>query len=501
MKKNGAFDRLCSALVLLTVISVSAPPVCFIMDSFVGGAMHFMLAASAVSVIFGYVMQILYARIRHIKRPVDTDMSYERLSGGFELSKAFPALVCDIIPAFAAYYGAKAYMEWRLRTGLDKYIDPNSLMPFISFAIVFVLAIIGTVIWFFPSHRVISVKSVIPVTALMVIWSIVPGIYFTYPDGYGTLILFCFAVCILSYIFVLGQNSLARNRVASRGGTVTSEQRTRILGYTSAVILLVVFIFGIAVTVYTGISVIFRSALYFAIGNASGTPGSVGNGGTDSVLSEPDAGSFRKVVFEKSDLFGTGGTASVVLFIIFIILITAAILFLILRMRFDVVKSVTGFFAKLIEGIKSFIREIVWAGKHMYAAESEIEYTETKQKLQVFEERAVEPEHGTGKRAFYRLFKRRLERCPDNSERLCYAYSVLVGVWKKGSYGIMDSDTPREILEKLGGDAPAGPDSEAITHVYELLRYADEKTDNSETEALLEIVCECIKKYYVLTDE
>ena len=170
-------------------------------------------------------------------------------------------------------------------------------------------------------------------------------------------------------------------------------------------------------------------------------------------------------------------------------------------MRFDVVKSVTGFFAKLIEGIKSFIHEIAWAGKHMYAAESEIEYTETKQKLQVFEERAVEPGYGTGKRAFYRLFKRRLERCPDNSERLCYAYSVLVGLWKKGSYGIMDSDTPREILEKLGGDAPAESDAEAITRVYELVRYADEKTDNSETEALLEFVCECIKKYYVLTDE
>ena len=96
----------------------------------------------------------------------------------------------------------------------------------------------------------------------------------------------------------MGQNSLARNRVASRGGTVTSEQRTRILGYTSAVILLVVFIFSIAVTVYTGISVIFRSALYFAIGNASGTSGSVGIVGTDSVLFEPDDGSFGKVVFE-----------------------------------------------------------------------------------------------------------------------------------------------------------------------------------------------------------
>ena len=496
MKKNGAFDRLCSALVLLTVISLSAPPVCFIMDSFVGGAMHFMFAASSVSVIFGYVMQTLYARIRHIKRPVDTDMSYERFSGGFELSKAFPALVCDIIPAAAAYWGANAYMEWRLRTGLDKYIDPNSIMPFVSFALAFVLAVLGTVIWFFPPHRVISVKSVIPVTALMVIWSVVPGIYFTYPDGYGTLLLICFAVCIPSYILVMGQNSLARNRVASRGGTVTPEQRTRILGYTAAVIILLILVFGVAVTVYTGISVVFRSALYFAMGNTAGASGSVGNNMTDSVLSEPDAGSFRQIVFEKSDLFGTGGTASVVLFVIFIILIAAVILFLILRMRFDVVKAVVGFFAKLIEGIKSFVREIAWAGKHMYATDSEIEYTETKQKLQIFEERAVEPEQGTGKRAFYRLFKRRLERCSDNSERLCYAYSVLVGVWKNGGYGIMDSDTPREILEKLGEDAPAESDAEAITRVYEVVRYADKKTDDAETEMLLGIVCECIKKYY-----
>lgn len=48
MKKNGVFDRLCGVLVILTVISVSAPPVCFIMDSFVGGAMYFMFAVVAV---------------------------------------------------------------------------------------------------------------------------------------------------------------------------------------------------------------------------------------------------------------------------------------------------------------------------------------------------------------------------------------------------------------------------------------------------------------------
>lgn len=495
MIKNGAFDRLCSALVLVAVISVSAPPVCLIMNSFAGVTMYLPLFATAAAVIFGYAAQALYANVRHIKKPVDTDMSYERISGCFKLSKAVPALLCDFIPAAAAYYGAKAYMEWRLRAGLDKYIDPNSLMPQIFFAVSFVLAAIGTVMWFFPPHRVISLKNIIPVIALMVIWNVVPGIYFTYPDGYGSLLLLCFSVCILACAFVFGQSALVRNRVTARGGAVTPGQRMRIAGYTAAVILLAVLIFGFTATVYTGISVIFRWLVYIAVGNASGASD---NGGYGESSGESGAyvHDFAHAVFEKSDLFGTGGAASVALFVIFLVLVAGVILYFILRLRFNVFRVLTGFFSKLIDSILAFIREVIWAGKHMYSSVSEIEYTETKQRLQVFEDTSSEPEYAAGKRVFYRDFKRRIERCADNGERLCYAYSVLVGVWRKCGYGILYSDTPREILEKLGEDTSEEVDAEKLTRIYELIRYADQRADDGETGILLGTVCDCIRKYY-----
>lgn len=94
----------------------------------------------------------------------------------------------------------------------------------------------------------------------------------------------------------------------------------------------------------------------------------------------------------------------------------------------------------------------------------------------------------------YKAFLARLGRLKTYDEQLCYAYAVLIRMYKKMNVNLKLSDTPREIDEKVKR-ALSGNEIDQITADFESVKYAEiEKTD-VEAQIILTNICNAVKRY------
>ena len=94
----------------------------------------------------------------------------------------------------------------------------------------------------------------------------------------------------------------------------------------------------------------------------------------------------------------------------------------------------------------------------------------------------------------YRLFLTRLGRMRDYGEQLCYAYAVLIRMYKKLNIALKNSDTPRE-MEKKVKNALSDEEISKITADFESVRYAEREPDDAEAAAILSVICNAVKRY------
>ena len=94
----------------------------------------------------------------------------------------------------------------------------------------------------------------------------------------------------------------------------------------------------------------------------------------------------------------------------------------------------------------------------------------------------------------YRLFLQRLGRLRTYDEQLCYAYAVLLRMYKKMNIPLKISDTPRENKTKVA-HALAVSEIEQITADFESVRYAGHTPDDGEAARILGDICAVIKRY------
>ena len=94
----------------------------------------------------------------------------------------------------------------------------------------------------------------------------------------------------------------------------------------------------------------------------------------------------------------------------------------------------------------------------------------------------------------YRLFLQRLGRLRTYDEQLCYAYAVLLRMYKKMNIPLKISDTPRENEAKVS-HALAVSEIEKITADFEAVRYAGHTPDDAEASRILGDICAVIKRY------
>ena len=94
----------------------------------------------------------------------------------------------------------------------------------------------------------------------------------------------------------------------------------------------------------------------------------------------------------------------------------------------------------------------------------------------------------------YRLFLTRLGRLKTYDEQLCYAYAVLLKMYRKMNVALKTSDTPRQVQGKVER-ALTQTEIEQITKDFERVRYASEEPDDTEAAVILNNICSTVKRY------
>ena len=94
----------------------------------------------------------------------------------------------------------------------------------------------------------------------------------------------------------------------------------------------------------------------------------------------------------------------------------------------------------------------------------------------------------------YKTFIRELGRLRDYDSQLCYAYSVLLKMYKKMNIALKQSDTPRQVEKKVER-AVEKADIDRITADFEKVRYAEAHVSDSEAAEILGNICAEVKRY------
>jgi hypothetical protein len=94
----------------------------------------------------------------------------------------------------------------------------------------------------------------------------------------------------------------------------------------------------------------------------------------------------------------------------------------------------------------------------------------------------------------YRAFMTRLGKLKTYDEQLCYAYAVLIRMYKKMNISIKHSDTPRE-TEKKVKNALSDAEISKITADFEAVRYAEQDPGEAEAAEILSNICNAVKRY------
>jgi hypothetical protein len=94
----------------------------------------------------------------------------------------------------------------------------------------------------------------------------------------------------------------------------------------------------------------------------------------------------------------------------------------------------------------------------------------------------------------YKLFLQRLGKLKTYDEQLCYAYVMLIRMYKKMNIPLKLSDTPREMEQKVSR-ALTENEIQQITKDFESIHYAEVQKNDAEAAAILNNLCATIKRY------
>ena len=94
----------------------------------------------------------------------------------------------------------------------------------------------------------------------------------------------------------------------------------------------------------------------------------------------------------------------------------------------------------------------------------------------------------------YRTFLSRLGKLKNYDEQLCYAYAVLLRMYRQMNIALKVSDTPREVKRKVIR-ALSEEEIAHITEGFEAIRYAEKQPSDAEASAILSEICSAVKRY------
>ncbi len=477
------FKKFYKILSVIAVVSVIVPIIYVFLYRFIPQEYIFLLyGVSVLLICIGYAMQAFYGAVmssRHnIRDGYEDESGYESTSNPFKPLYAVGPIVVAALVGFA-FFGIVDRLLYMLYVNGGMIYDSHSLYPYIGMLAAFALVLSGIVLWFYPPHRIISLRSMFAYFGVMGV-AYAASVMMSVPTTVLSLSLIVFFAC--SFI-VLNQTHIRRG-VTGTVTAISDDGKFYNLKLMIVASVVVVFVLIIFFAVFTGVGFILKFVFtYIAVKMLNGSAES-----EDQYYDEEQAAvDFSDVMFDRQPM------GDQFFIILFILLFIGAIVFFIFRGS-SAVKN-------LIEKIKEWIRELFmffmnareYRGIGQSLSREYANYTDETISLQDAAIRAYNPK-AVEKRS-YREFIAYLNSLPTATDQIRYAYVTMLSVFHSLGYGIKRSETPRETKIRVKSRS-AGHDLDAVTSAIESVDYIEVEPSEKECDRAVQEMCRIIRNNF-----
>ncbi len=483
---NKIFDKIFNLISLMAVATMTVPIALMMLNGTFPASSYMLPAITISSTFFGYIIQSMVSKAANKRASKDGFESItEGVLAGFSLKYAGIPITLFFILSILAGFIFNAYMQFLLDNWIIEY---HSLVYTIMMVfLVFISAFAGCVIWFYPIERLANIYLLLLSFAIYVIEFALT--YLTaLPETNSVFILgLAFAVFLVCMLIVFNQNSLQKKYRGSVVSVMTPSARMYNLFLVFMLFVILLAVLSVTYVIASAIYIIARITVYYiAYRMFYGYTAPQTEYRDYYVLDgEEAANMFMKNAVSQDD--------KILLSYFFVGTLTLAAIIVGLR---------TGILQKMYKAVRAWIIDFfttIFIGKDFIkisfdpnSVDEIYNYKDEKKKLQNADIRDFEKMAASTDT--YKLFLQRLGRLKTYDEQLCYAYTMLIKIYKKMNINLKLSDTPREVEKKVI-HAVSSNEIDRITSDFESVRYAEDEKNDEEASAILNNICNTIKRY------
>lgn len=487
MNLNQFFNRIFNLVSLIAVAMMMVPFALMLLNGTFPQSSLILTAVAIVSTVFGYIVQNAVSKAAHKTASTDGFGSFsEGILEGFSLKYAGVPITIFIVLSVPVLFIHNAIMQAMCDAGIITY---NTIIYAILMAVIFLVsAIMGCVIWFYPLERLANIYILLASAVIFFIEFALALV--TSQPGTNTLTVlgFAFAVYLVCMMIIFNQNSLQQKYRGSVVSVMTPSARMYNLFLVFILFLCLLAVFAVTYVTLSGLYLLGRIVLIYVMYKFFY--------GVTNPESEYDEYSYLEGdeaadLFMKNAMMDEGDRVLLSYFFAGGLTLIAVIVGLrtgVLQKAFRAAKAwLIDFFTTIFIG-----SDIFRTSFDPNAVGGMYNYKDEKKKLQTADiSDFVELADATDN---YKLFLQRLGKLKTYDEQLCYAYVMLVRMYKKMNIPLKLSDTPREVEKKVSR-ALTQEEIEQITRDFESIHYAEVQKSDAEAAAILNNLCTTIKRY------
>lgn len=487
MNLNPFFNRIFNLVSLIAVAMMMVPLALMLLNGTFPHSALILTTIAVLSTVFGYIMQNTVAKAAHKTASTDGLGSFDDgVLEGFSLKYAGVPITCSVVLAGAALLLHNIVMQSMVDSGVIAY--HSMVYSILMAAIVLVSAVMGSVIWFYPLERLANVYILLASAAIFFIEFALALVTSQPGSNTITVLGMAFAVYLVCMMIIFNQNSLQQKYRGSVVSVMTPAARMYNLFLVFLLFLCMLAVFAVSYVTLSGLYLLGKIVLIYVMYKFFY---GVTNPETEYDEYAYLEGDEAADLFMKNAMMDQGDRILLSYFFAGGLTLAAVIVGLrtgILQKAFRAVKAwLIDFFTTIFIG-----SDIFRSSFDPNAVGGMYNYKDEKKKLQTADiGDFVDLADSTDT---YKLFLQRLGKLKTYDEQLCYAYVMLIRMYKKMNIPLKLSDTPRE-MEKKVSRALTENEIEQITKDFESVHYAEAQKSDAEAAAILNNLCTTIKRY------
>lgn len=487
MNLNSFFHRIFNLVSLIAVAMMMIPLALMLLNGTFPHSATILSTIAVLSTVFGYAVQNIVCKAMHKTASSDGFGSQqEGILEGFSLKYANVPITLSVLLAVPVYFIHNAVMQALVDAGIISYTTP---IYAILMAVIFLTASIsGCAIWFYPLERLANIYILLASSAVFFIEFALTLLTSQPGSNTITVLGLAFAVYLICMMIIFNQNSLQQKYRGSVVSVMTPASRMYNLFLVFMLFLCTLGVFAVTYVMLSGLYLLGKIILIYVMYKFF-----YGVTNPESEYSEYAylEGDEAADLFMKNAMMDDGDRILLSYFFAGILTLAAVIVGLrtgVLQKAWKAVKAwVIDFFSTIFIGsgiFKSSFDPNTAGGMYNYKDE--------KKKLQTAD---IGDFAGLADSTdTYKLFLQRLGKLKTYDEQLCYAYVMLIRMYKKMNIPLKLSDTPRE-MEKKVSRALTEDEIRQITIDFESIHYAEVQKSDAEAAAILNNLCATIKRY------